>query len=197
LKVKQQTSTSEKIKMSFIQLCNNTKHYFKNKHGFSSFTPNIEVIASALCFVNRYNGHAGAYSVAQHSIHVHQQIKFLFPNDYRLQMAALLHDAPEAYLGDITSPLKSLLPDYKEIESHYHKVIDKYYGIETKDPRIKEVDLKILATEAKSFRLDIVSDELQSRNVLPYHFEINRDKPDLVYQAFMGTYNYLSEKRYG
>ena len=184
--------------MSFIQLCNNTKHFFTDVDGrFSPFIPNTEVIASSLCFINRYNGHAGAYSVAQHSIHVYQQIKFLFPDDYRLQLSALMHDAPEAYLGDITSPLKTLLPDYKRIESHYHKVIDKHYGIETEDPRIKEVDLKILATEAKSFGLDIVSDELEKHGLIPFDFEIKRDSVDMTYQAFMGIYNHLAAQCYG
>lgn len=184
--------------MSFIQLCDKSRHDFVDANGnLAIFTLSIDVIAYALCHINRYTGHAGSYSVAQHSIHVYQQAKFLYPDDYKLQLSALLHDATEAYVNDISAPLKTLLPDYKRVEKHCHSVIDNHFDIETESPKIKDIDLKILATEARSFGFDLIVEELEKINIHPYHFEIGRDKIDDVYLAFMSIYNYLSEQCYG
>ncbi len=67
----------------------------------------IEDIAHALSLQCRYNGHTpDFYSVAQHSVLASYYAE---PN---LQRAALLHDAAEAYISDVPSPLKKC-PDFK------------------------------------------------------------------------------------
>ena len=71
----------------------------------------IEDIAHGLAYQCRFNGQTNAfYSVAQHSLIV----AALVPEE--LRFAALLHDAAEAYLGDMVKPLKVLLPGFSEIE---------------------------------------------------------------------------------
>jgi hypothetical protein len=57
----------------------------------------------ALAHINRFTGHAGTYSVAQHSCLVAEQL----PHDMKLY--GLLHDAHEAYIGDVSTPLKKTL----------------------------------------------------------------------------------------
>lgn len=96
----------------------------------------IEDIAHSLSFLCRYNGHCEFfYSVAHHSLLVAN----LVPKEYKLQ--ALLHDAAEAYLGDITSPLKKLLPDYQRLEEVVEKKIFSTFGLpNTLHPIIKEAD---------------------------------------------------------
>ena len=70
----------------------------------------IEDIAHSLALVCRYGGHAAwRYSVAQHSIHVSS----LCPPELRL--AGLLHDANEAYLGDIIQPNKAAWPEHNKL----------------------------------------------------------------------------------
>ena len=77
----------------------------------------IEDIAHALSLLCRANGHFPTfYSVCQHSINCMQEAK---ARNYsrRVQLACLLHDASEAYLSDVTRPVKAELPRYKEIEA--------------------------------------------------------------------------------
>jgi hypothetical protein len=63
----------------------------------------FEDIAYALAHVNRFCGHAGAYSVAQHSIVVADQLR----PEWRVY--GLLHDAHEAFLCDVPTPLKKAI----------------------------------------------------------------------------------------
>lgn len=105
----------------------------------------IEEIAYRLSYINRFNGSIGPYSVAQHSVLVAQAL----PDE--LKLAGLLHDVCEAYLGDVTSPVKRRIKGYDELESFYCDVIDKHYGVEVRHPLVKEADLAVLLTEAEAF----------------------------------------------
>ena len=107
----------------------------------SDFT--IHDIAHGLSHTCRYAGQCnGFYSVAEHSWHT----SFLVPE--HLQLAALMHDAAEAFIGDVTRPLKSLLPDYKRIERGVEDAIAARFGIIGMDaPEVKRADLAMLAAE--------------------------------------------------
>ena len=71
--------------------------------------PCIEDIAHALAQINRFTGHAARpYSVAEHSLLVCDIVRAKGLNAHA-QLLALLHDAHEAYCGDVASPTKSLL----------------------------------------------------------------------------------------
>lgn len=95
------------------------------------------------------------YSVAQHSVMVTAALEKTEPwNDgspasIRAAQMALLHDATEAYMGDIPRPLKQLLPDYKAIEIKLHKAIAARFGLVLDYvPRyVKEMDNAVLAAE--------------------------------------------------
>lgn len=100
-------------------------------------------IAHALAYSNRFNGHGRwFYSIAQHSIHVSD----LLPTELRLQ--GLMHDAAEAYTGDVIRPLKS--KEYSEFEHMHLKLIYQKFGIKYPfDPQVKLTDTRILLNEAR------------------------------------------------
>lgn len=85
----------------------------------------IEDIANALGKQCRWNGNIPEFfSVAQHSV----MVSWLAPN--HLAYAALMHDAAEAYIGDIISPIKIMLADFfKKIEHRIELVIFNKFGI--------------------------------------------------------------------
>lgn len=112
------------------------------------FTPDIKEISFALSNQNRYNGHVGCYTVAEHSVRVAMQL----PPELRL--SGLLHDAHEAYYGDIISPIKRMLgPKFDELCDQFDDVIDETFGTDVRHPLVKEADLRMLVTEARSFDL--------------------------------------------
>lgn len=88
---------------------------------FDPLCPDTELIsivdiAHALSMLCRANGHFKSfYSVGQHSINCMQEAKAR-GHSRKIQLACLLHDASEAYLSDVTRPVKAELPKYREIE---------------------------------------------------------------------------------
>ncbi|SDF37089.1 phosphohydrolase [Marvinbryantia formatexigens] len=104
----------------------------------------IEDIAHPLSFLTRANGHFPQfYSVGQHCI---QCAREAIARGYseRLALACLLHDASEAYLSDITRPVKKNLPGYREAEKVLQDAIyRKFLGSvprEDEERCIKNVD---------------------------------------------------------
>jgi hypothetical protein len=78
----------------------------------------INDIATALAHTNRFLGHTVVpFSVASHSIDVSWRLRDHGPS---LQLAGLLHDASEAYLGDVPSPLKRR-PEYAAYREAEHR----------------------------------------------------------------------------
>ncbi len=101
----------------------------------------LEDIAHALSQMCRANGHFKTfYSVAQHSINCAQEARARKLST-RIQLACLLHDGSEAYIADITRPVKGYLDEYRKIEATLQQVIFAKYGLAD----LTEQELKQLA----------------------------------------------------
>lgn len=105
----------------------------------------LDDIAHALANICRFAGYTQThYSVGQHSVLASHLVP---PAD---ALHALLHDAAEAYVGDMVSPLKDLLPGFKVIEARIWMAIAARFEIAAQMPAgIKEADLVPMATERR------------------------------------------------
>lgn len=114
----------------------------------------VEDIAHALSHICRFNGHTNKfYSVAQHSLMVSDKI----PGTPRERLAALLHDAAEAFVCDIPSPIKPLLGHkYHDLYEYVQRQINLKFGVHYVLPityykRLKEYDKAACVLEAQAF----------------------------------------------
>ena len=107
----------------------------------------LEDIAHALSMTCRFAGHCKSfYSVAEHSWHVARMLEGCSVN---IQIAGLLHDASEAYITDVASPIKQHLPDYIAMEDKILAAIFGQYNLEyPMHPAVKQADIAALSTEA-------------------------------------------------
>lgn len=110
----------------------------------------VRHIAHALSLQARYNGNTRLfYSVAEHSVHVSR----LVPREVALQ--GLMHDAAEAYVGDVVMPVKALLEEcapgtWREIEGRVERAVCRRFDLPFPfDPRVKEADVVALVTERR------------------------------------------------
>jgi 5'-deoxynucleotidase YfbR-like HD superfamily hydrolase len=123
----------------------------------------IEDIAHSLSLMTRANGHFPEfYSVAQHCIHCYEEA-VARGYDKRLCLACLLHDASEAYLADITRPVKKNLPKYLVIEKILQDTIyERFLGsklTEEQQQLVSEVDDALLYYEFEHYMGERLMDE--------------------------------------
>lgn len=141
----------------------------------------LEDIACSLARQARFNGHTRFfYSVGQHSC-LGAQVSPT--KDIAKQM--LFHDATEAYIGDLVSPVKRLLPDFEIIEGRIHRAICEKFDLEMPSPKvIKQIDRRLLATEVR----DLITKDLKSWGISedePYDFPVIPWPPEVTEARFL------------
>lgn len=122
-------------------------------------------IVHALARIARFTGHTTGhqpYSVAVHSVHVHLIAAKVSPADHTAQLWALLHDAHEAYVGDISTPMKEAL-GFRKKDNPYDKMvrridlaIARHFGLTSTqigsvEPLVKRCDFLALQSERASY----------------------------------------------
>lgn len=153
----------------------------------------IHDIAHALSHTCRFGGHTrDFYSVAQHSV----LVSYLVPeND---QFAALMHDAAEAYVGDVPTPLKQLLPEYKAIEKRIEACLFERFGLYDGMPvSVKKADLIMLATEQRDL-MQAKNDDAEwglIADIQVAPFRIKPQSPGQARKSFLDRFNQLSKVR--
>ena len=144
----------------------------------------INDIAHGLAHQCRFNGQTNKfYSVAQHSVIV---ASMLPP---KLKLAGLLHDAAEAYLGDIVQPLKELLPDFGLIEARFTEVIGQRFNVNLQHhDAVKKADLIALATERRDLMPMEIVEWPSLVGVNPLWKTIKPQNPDQAKLEFLSLY---------
>jgi len=115
------------------------------------------------------------FSVAQHCLLVCDLMPPRFKRKPNLMMAALLHDASEAYYGDMLKPLKILLPKFNELEQNAMKVIFSVWDLDLELLKtVKPYDKEAQKIEYNTF--------FKRTNVLQYY------SPKEAVSMFMNRY---------
>jgi 5'-deoxynucleotidase YfbR-like HD superfamily hydrolase len=134
----------------------------------------LEDIAHSLSLQCRYNGQcAHFYSIAEHSIHVSNVLK-MWGKSIGVQLAGFMHDAAEAYLGDVITPLKihSRIGTQKfvAVEAHVETCIEHALNLPNRAmcyDIVKRADRAMLATEMKHLFTHVGCTRRSSRSCFP------------------------------
>lgn len=143
-------------------------------------------IATGLSHICRFTGQCHSfYSVAEHSVLCSHLVP---PGD---AFAALMHDAAEAVMGDVSRPLKSLLPDYKRIEKRVEAAILAKWGLSAvMPPSVKIADRQMLGVEQRQCMMN--HDEWPVTVSVPTgEPEIRFLAPEHAFAEFISRYNEL------
>lgn len=154
----------------------------------------LEDIAHSLSHLCRFNGHSNRfYSVAQHSVLVAD----LLPKE--LQLLGLMHDATEAYLGDVATPLKRLIPEYQRIENNFWQSVSTKFNLPESIPQeVWEADLTALAIEKSAVLSNSNEAWAQIKHITPdperiAHLKATVMNPEEARQAFMAKFEEIMQ----
>jgi hypothetical protein len=162
----------------------------------------IKEIAHALSMKCRYTGHSARfYSVAEHCVLVAHIMRMFVLGD---PLEGLLHE-PEAYLPDVASPYKALLPDFCKLEKEVDRKQRKHFGLpEVGTPGCKVADWVALYVEASYLIPQLLNDIPPAEGqvaelVAEFHkrepvIELG-SAPRYAHDMFLAEYNQLSTER--
>lgn len=142
-------------------------------------------IAWALSNICRFNGHCSTrWTVLQHSL----ACMFAAPPD--LKREALLHDATEAYLCDIPTPLKLILPDYQALERSIDAAMREHFGLQPAMPDlVRQIDHDMLLAEACIYHPRLYS-EFGKPQLQPYAVEAMHEAA--TFSGHVGRYEFVA-----
>lgn len=147
----------------------------------------IEDIARGLSHTARFSGQTDRpYYVSQHSVLVSN----LVPPEHALE--GLLHDGTEAFLCDVPSPLKRMLPGYIELEKRAEADMCKRFGMKFPfHPSIKEADIRVFLAERRDMQPCVK--EVCYEGYEPYRNKIIAWDSHMSYIYFMRRFKELTK----
>lgn len=147
-------------------------------------------IAHGLAMQCRFTGQTlWHYSVAQHSYYCSK----LVPEKFAFE--ALMHDASEAYIGDMSRPLKHYSAagyEYLQIEAKIEDVIKRKFGLPAQmSPEVKDADNAMLYAEKAELMSPMEWDTRWAETVKPIPFLIEQWHPNLAERMFLERFHIL------
>jgi 5'-deoxynucleotidase YfbR-like HD superfamily hydrolase len=104
-----------------------------------------------------------------------------------------MHDAAEAFIGDITRPLKQLLPDYKRIEAIVEHAIFTRFDVPIPMPKeVKLADLKVLAAEQAQIMPPETWQWARTEGIAPAMVHVRNLPPEAACEAFLARFHDLN-----
>ncbi len=181
------------IKMSSIVTYSGQMFDYKNPDSWNLWPDDVFVPLSRM---PRFSGATSEpYSVLQHSIFVTcivEHIMLPLKNFvglgymYKLSKAALLHDASEAFMCDIPTPLKNLLPDYKEIENIVQESLYNKFCLSNKFIATNKEIIKVADNYAYHIEKSILFEHMNIEEAKQYlDLMIGKDKYDEMISLFI------------
>jgi 5'-deoxynucleotidase YfbR-like HD superfamily hydrolase len=155
----------------------------------------IEDVAHALSNQCRYSGHCRFhYSVAEHSVRV-AELLAAEGEDTVTQLWGLLHDASEAYLVDLPTPLKLdplFASVYRRAERRLMRAVCKRFSLPEREPAaVREADRRMLATEVRDL-MHGDRDYWKKIDAVPWHDRIRPWGAGVAEFEFLRTYRFLT-----
>jgi 5'-deoxynucleotidase YfbR-like HD superfamily hydrolase len=146
----------------------------------------IRDIAHGLAYSSRFNGQTNRYySIAEHCVHVSYEC------DEADALEGLMHDAAEAYVGDVVTSVKRHLPGFYEIEDAIEQVIAAKYKLRRPWPEsVKRADIAVLIAEKR----DLFAKNLvwkKHANTKPMSRTVNCWNDSTAYDHFLKRYAQL------
>jgi hypothetical protein len=133
----------QKMREGKLRVVNGMDGWIKTASGlkFHIFHPSIKEVslydvAHSLSLLCRFNGHTPfLYTVGAHSIIGSYVCEPIFAKDF------LMHDSTESFIGDMATPLKREMSEFKKVENNIYKTIAEKFKVSNPLPKeIKEMD---------------------------------------------------------
>jgi hypothetical protein len=113
-----------------------------------------------------------------------------------IQFAGLMHDAAEAYLSDMPTPIKRAMPTYREAEARVDALVREYFGVAVGpdiDEAVKVADMGVFAMEVRDL-MGNPDDWDSTKGCRPQSWEIISWAPEVARTRFMARYEELRSK---
>lgn len=166
----------------YIRTYKDVEFYFNNP---TIDMIDLEDIAHSLSLQCRYNGHIKKYySVAEHSVWVSKIV------DPKYAMFGLMHDAPEAYIGDMVAPLKIMMDKFIEIDDQILELVASKFNFEINPESkkaVKEADYIMFVTEIRDLR----NFHTERHEYKPLKQKVKGLSPKKAKQLFLDRYHEL------